>query len=212
MFLTNFIHETRKLFSPMKLAMILLGTAFISFGLYNIHQQTDITEGGILGLTLLLNYWLGLSPSILSLMLDLTSYFLAYKNMGKDFITLSIVASLSLAGFMRLWERFPPLLPNLSSTPFIASILGGLFVGVGVGLVVRQGGSSGGDDALALTISKFTRCRISVAYLATDITVLLMSLSYIPLHRIVYSFLTVIISSLVIEFVQNVGKTNFTDK
>lgn len=60
--------------------------------------------------------------------------------MGKDFIKLSIVASISLAGFMRLWELFPPILPNLSSVPFMASILGGLFVGAGVGLVVRQGG------------------------------------------------------------------------
>lgn len=206
MFFTNFIQENQKLFTPMKIAMILLGTAFISFGLYNIHQQTDITEGGILGLTLLLNYWLGVKPSTLSLILDLAFYFVAYRYMGKDFIKMSIVASISLAGFMRLWEQFPPMLPNLSSVPFIASLLGGLFVGVGVGLVVRQGGASGGDDALALTISRLTSCRISVAYLITDIVVLLMSLSYISLHRIVYSLLTVIISSFVIDLVQNFGK------
>ena len=42
------------------------------------------------------------------------------------------------------------MLPDLSGHPLIAAILGGLFVGVGVGLIVRQGGSSGGDDALAL--------------------------------------------------------------
>ncbi|MDN4494466.1 YitT family protein [Ureibacillus aquaedulcis] len=209
MFFTNIIKENRKLFTPMKVAMILLGTAFVSFGLYNIHQQTDITEGGILGLTLLLNYWLGLKPSTLSLILDLAFYFLAYKYLGKDFIKLSILASVSLAGFLRLWEQFPPMLPNLSSVPFIASLLGGLFVGVGVGLVVRQGGASGGDDALALTISRLTNCRISFAYLITDTAVLLMSLSYIPLHRIVYSLLTVIISSLVIDLVQNAGKKNW---
>lgn len=188
--------------------MILLGTAFMSFGLYNIHQQTNITEGGILGLTLLLNYWLGLKASTLSLLLDLTFYFLAFKYMGKDFIKLSIVASISLAGFMRLWEHFPPVLPNLSSVPLIASILGGLFIGVGVGLVVRQGGASGGDDALALTISKITSTRISIAYLIADITVLLMSLSYIPIHHIMYSFLTVIISSLIIDLIQNVNGEN----
>lgn len=186
--------------------MILIGTAIISFGIYNVHQQTNITEGGILGLTLLFNYWLGLSPSILSLMFDLIAYFFAYKYMGKDFIKVSLVASFSLSCFMRLWESFPPMLPDLSSTPIIASLLGGLFVGVGVGLVVREGISSGGDDAMALTISKLTSCRISVAYLVTDITVLLLSLSYIPLHRIVYSLLTVITSSLMIDLVQRVGK------
>lgn len=202
--ITNLFEEWKKIFTPIKVAMILLGTAFMSFGLYNVHQQTNITEGGILGLTLLLNYWLGLKASTLSLLLDLTFYFLAFKYMGKDFIKLSIVASISLAGFMRLWEQFPPMLPNLSSVPLIASILGGLFIGVGVGLVVRQGGASGGDDALALTISKITGTRISIAYLIADITVLLMSLSYIPLHHIMYSFLTVIISSLMIDLIQNI--------
>ena len=59
-------------------------------------------------------------------------------------------------------------------------------MGVGVGLIVRQGISSGGDDALALVISKLTHCKISRAYLATDLTVLALSLSYIPVTRIAY--------------------------
>ncbi|KAB8136842.1 YitT family protein [Gracilibacillus oryzae] len=205
MFSKYLFHTNKRLFTQEKIVKILLGTAFISFGLYNVHQQSNITEGGILGLTLLFNYWLGISPSTISLLLDLTFYLLAFKYMGKDFIKLSIAASLSLAGFMRLWEQFPPILPDLSSIPLIASILGGLLVGLGVGIVVKQGGSSGGDDAFVLTIHKLTRLRISVVYLATDLMVLIMSLSYISYHRIVYSFLTVIISSLLIDFVQNAG-------
>ena len=49
-----------------------------------------------------------------------------------------------------LWERVGPVLPDLSGQPLIAALLGGVFVGVGVGLVVRAGGASGGDDVLAL--------------------------------------------------------------
>ena len=49
-----------------KLAIILLGTAISSFGMYNIHQQTNITEGGVLGMILLLNHWFGISPSLLT--------------------------------------------------------------------------------------------------------------------------------------------------
>lgn len=60
-----------------------------------------------------------------------------------------------------------------------------------------------GDDALALVISKITGCRISKAYLLTDITVLVFSLSYIPAKRIVYSLVTVTVSSLLIDFIQN---------
>ena len=60
-----------------------------------------------------------------------------------------------------------PMLPDLTDYPLAAAICGGLFVGVGVGMIVRQGGSSSGDDALALTISEVTKWRLSAAYLFT---------------------------------------------
>ena len=98
------------------------------------------------------------------------------------------------------------MLPDLSPYPLAAAVLGGIFVGIGVGLIVRQGGSSGGDDALALVISHKSRCRLSLAYLFTDLTVLGLSLSYIPVTRIVFSVITVTISSFLIDKVQSFGK------
>ena len=111
-----------------------------------------------------------------------------------------------MSAFFRLWEQFAPMLPDLSAYPLAAALLGGLFVGIGVGLVVRQGGSSGGDDALALVISKLSRCRLSRAYLVTDLSVLLLSLTYIPFQRIAYSLVTVTVSSLLIDWIQNLGR------
>lgn len=186
-----------------KTAAILVGTAIMSFGLHNVHQQTNITEGGILGLILLINHWFEITPAIISPVLDIICYICAYKTLGKDFIKISIVSTFSSACFFLLWEQFPPMLPNLSGHPLIAAIIGGLFVGVGVGLVVRQGGSTGGDDALAMTISKITGCNISFAYLFTDVSVLLLSLSYIPIKHIVFSIITVSISSWTIGFIKD---------
>ena len=186
--------------------LILLGTGILSFGIYNIHSQASITEGGVLGGILLINHWFGVSPSIISPILDIICYVFAFKYLGKNFIKVSIISSLSLAGFFRIWESFPPMLPNLSSQPIIAAIVGGLFVGIGVGIIVRQGGSSGGDDALALAISKITKMRLSSAYLFTDISVLLLSLSYIPLKKIAFSLVTVTISSFTIDFIEGFNK------
>jgi uncharacterized membrane-anchored protein YitT (DUF2179 family) len=185
-----------------RLLIIVLGTAISSFGIYNIHRQTHITEGGVLGLILLLNNWTGLSPAILTPLLDILCYAFAFRYLGKDFIKISLISTISLAGFFKLWEMFPPVLPNLTAYPLAAAIAGGLFVGTGVGLIIGQGASSGGDDALALILSKLAHCRISRVYLATDITILLISLSYIPLGRIAYSLVTVTVSSLLIEYVQ----------
>jgi uncharacterized membrane-anchored protein YitT (DUF2179 family) len=193
----------REVLVPKRIFIIFLGLCISSFGVYNIHQQANITEGGVIGLILLLNHWTGLSPSILSPLLDIICYGAALKFLGWDFVKLSAISTLSLAGFFKLWEQFPPMLPNLSSMPFLAAVLGGLFVGIGVGLVVRQGGSSGGDDALALAISKAGKFRISKAYLITDISVLLLSLSYIPISRFGYSLITVTVSSVLIDWVHN---------
>ena len=97
------------------------------------------------------------------------------------------------------------MLPDLSNRPLIAAVLGGVFVGIGVGLIVRQGGSSGGDDALALSISHLLRWRLSRAYLFTDVVVLLLSLSYIPVMRIAFSLITVTISSYLIDWIRAYG-------
>ena len=84
--------------------------------------------------------------------------------------------------------------------------LAGLKAGILCSLIVRMGGSSGGDDALALSIAKWLRWPLSRAYLITDLTVLLLSLSYIPLGRIAYSLITVTLSSLIIDFIQRIGQ------
>ncbi len=201
----NFMDNNKKIFTPGILLAIFCGTAINTFGLYNIHQQTNITEGGVPGMILLLNYWTGIPQSVFSLILDISAYAMAYKYLGKDFIKISFVAAFMKAGFFRLWEQFPPMLPNLSAYPLIASIVGAIFIGAGCGLIVRYGGSSSGDDALALTISKRVGWRVSYAYLIIDFTVLALSLTYIPLHRIGFSLVTVTVSSMLIDFIQSVG-------
>lgn len=185
--------------------IIVLGTCILSFGLYNIHERTGVTEGGVLGMTLLLQHWFGLSPAITSPVMDIACYLLAWHFLGNAFAKYAVAASLAFAASHALWEQFPPLLPDLSAFPMAAAILGALFVGLGVGLVVRIGGACGGDDALALTIAHVSRWPISRCYLFTDLAVLLLSLTYIPFARIVYSLVTVTISSVVIGRVQRLG-------
>ena len=73
-----------------------------------------------------------------------------------------------------------------------------------MGLGVRVGAASGGDDALSMSLSHITGLKIETIYLVSDLVVLLASLSYIPLRRIVYSLLTVIISGQLIGIVSRV--------
>ena len=191
--------------SVKKVLLIILGAAVCSFGIHTIHQRTAITEGGVIGMMLLIDRWLGLPPAVITPVLDITCYALAFRYLGGQFIKISVISTLSVSLFYDFWEMFPPMLPDLSAYPLAAALAGGVFVGIGVGLIVRQGGSSGGDDALALTISHVTRWRLSRAYLFTDLVVLVLSLSYIPLQRIFFSLITVTLSSFLIDRVQDIS-------
>ncbi len=189
-------------FTWKKILWILIGAMIYSFGIHNIHQRTDITEGGVIGLMLLAEHWLKISPAYITPVLDFICYLLAFKFLGISFIKVSAVSTLFVSGFYKIWELFPPMLPDLSAYPLIAAILGGIFVGVGVGIIIRQGGSAGGDDALALVISHTLHWPIARSYLFTDVTVLLLSLTYIPFRRIVFSLITVNISSYLIDWIK----------
>ena len=157
----------------------------------------------MLGMMLLLNRWFGISPAILTPLMDTICYALAFRFLGGKFLCWSAVSTLSVSAFFKLWESFPPMLPVIEQ-PLFAALLGAVFVGAGVGLIVRMGGSSGGDDALALVIEKVTCWPLSRAYLITDLTVLLLSLSYIPFRRLIFSLITVTCSSLLIELMQRI--------
>lgn len=185
-----------------KILLIVVGAMIATFGIHNIHQRTNITEGGVIGLMLLIEHWLNISPAYITPILDISCYILAYKFLGGDFIKISFISTTCVSLFYKFWELFPPMLPDLSEYPLLAALLGGMFVGVGVGLIVRQGGSSGGDDALALIISHVSGWKLARCYLFTDVTVLLLSLSYIPVLRIIYSLITVTISSYLIDWVR----------
>ena len=185
-----------------KFAFLLLGAAVLSFGMINIHRRTGITEGGVLGMVLLIGHHFALPPWLVTPILDGACYLLGWRYLGWNFIRLSAVTSAAMSLFLRLWEAVGPVLPDLSAHPLAAALAGGAFVGAGVGIIVRQGGSSGGDDALALVISRLSRCRLARAYLVTDLTVLALSLTYIPLGRIAYSLVTVTLSSFLIDRIQ----------
>ncbi len=184
-----------------------IGSSVLSFGLFNVHSQCQITEGGVLGTILLLQHWFKISPSVSGVILDFTCYFIGWRMLGNSFLKNAIFSSISFSFTYSIWENTGYILPNMSNNQLLAAVVGALFVGVGVGLVVREGGASGGDDALALIISKVTKCRISKAYLFTDITVLTLSLSYIPFKNIIFSLITVTISSFVIEKIQNLSSS-----
>ena len=183
-----------------------LSSAFQAFGMYNIHALSEITEGGVLGAVLLIEHWLHISPAVSGFVLNAACYLLGWKTLGKAFIGYSLIAACGFSSTYWICEQFPPLWPSIADYPLAAAVIGALFIGIGAGICVRIGGATCGDDALAMSLSHMTKIPIQNIYLVSDLTVLLLSLSYIPLRKIAWSLLTVILSGQIIGWIQNINK------
>ena len=197
----------RSIWKEIKLSSVLLllaGSALLAFGLYNVHSISNVTEGGILGLTLLLEHWFGISPSFSGFLLTALCYFLGWKILGKRFLVFSFISAIGFSVFYGIFEQFDPLFPQIGEMPFLAAVVGALFVGISVGICVRVGGAPSGDDALAMSLSSVLPVDIQWIYLASDLVVLFISLSYIPLNKILYSLLTVLLSGQIIGIIQKI--------
>lgn len=188
-----------------RISLCALGSAILAFGMYHIHSQCGITEGGALGLTLLAEYWLHISPAWSSLVINGICYLIGIRTLGWAFLMYSAISGGCFSLFYRIFECFPPLGGALAEIPLAAAVIGALFVGVGVGLCVRAGGAPTGDDALAMSLSRMTGISIEWMYLITDLTVLGLSLTYLPFRRIGYSLITVLLSGQIIGLIQKIG-------
>ena len=137
-------------------------------------------------------------------MLDVTCYLLAWRFLGSRFILLSIVSTTSMSLFFGLWDLFPP----MPARPVRHAAVGGV-----AGWRVRRHRASDwwcarAAPAAATTrwrssISHLTHWRLARAYLFTDLTVLGLSLTYIPVQRIAFSLVTVFVSSFLIDIVKD---------
>ncbi len=183
-----------------------LSSAFQAFGMYNVHALSGVTEGGVLGLTLLLDHWLNLSPAVSGFLLNAACYILGWRTLGKTFIGYSLIAAGGFSIGYAVCELFPPLWPGIAAHPLLAALIGALFIGIGAGVCVRIGGATCGDDALAMSLSHLLKTPIERIYLVSDLTVLGLSLSYIPFRRIIYSLITVILSGQIIGWIQKIKR------
>ena len=183
-----------------QILLVLIGSIILSFGVYNFNFQNNITEGGVLGFLLLLKDLFNIRLSLANLIIDCALLLVGYKFFGKKFIKYSLIATISFSLSFSFFESIGPVIPKFDNL-ILGSIIAGLFVGLGSGLVVRAGGAAGGDDALALVISKTTSLKIGKVYMISDFFILGLSLIYLSFSQIAVSLIAVSVSGKVIDFV-----------
>ena len=184
----------------LEIIYIIIGSIIVSFSVCFIHCKTQLTEGGLIGIELLLQHWFNISPTYSSICIDLIFYLIGFIVLNKKFRINAIIGTLSYSISFYFFERLPITFPFLNNF-ILVSIIGGLFVGLGCGIVVRHVGACGGDDSLALILNKVLKLPLFVCYFAIDLLIIGLSLSYIDISLIHYSILTSFLSSFIIDFI-----------
>lgn len=185
--------------SAKDLAMVCLGNFIMAFALVNIHIPAQISEGGAIGLSIIFNKIFGFSPAYFSFFVDISLYCLGHFMLRDGFLRKAVVSTFIYSTIYNLIYEIGPVLPSLAGVPWLASILGGIMIGLGCGMVVTRGGVAGGDDCFSLIFSKHTGLSLASAYFIGDLVVLIGCLVvYMSPVNMVLSLLTTLISSYIV--------------
>lgn len=188
-----------------QILMMLVGTFLMAFCYYHINFQNNLAEGGFVGLALLGKYAFDFSPSVAMILLDIPIVIVAMFVKGRKFLLNTVIAAISLSVFYDIFEQFSPLVINLKDHMLVAAILAGVMTGFGAGIVIRFGGATGGDDILALFLSKWSGFTVGTMFFIFDAIVLLLSLFYLPLAETMYTILAVSVAGKMITWTVGYG-------
>lgn len=135
-----------------KYLLLFIGSILAATGLECFLIPNNIIDGGVVGISIILSYLTGHPLGIFILFLNIPFLLLGYKHIGKTFVlsTLFSISSLSM------WVTILHPVPVLTEDLMLASVFGGIVLGIGVGLIIRYGGSLDGTEIIAIILDKRT--------------------------------------------------------
>ncbi|MGE6613223.1 YitT family protein [Peribacillus sp. NPDC076916] len=181
---------------------ILIGSAIFAFGLINFNMQNNLAEGGFTGITLLLYFLFTFDPSITNLVLNIPLFLVGWKLLGRISFFYTMFGVFSLSLFMSIFQRYP-LKMSLQDDMILASLFAGLFIGIGLGIIFRNGGTTGGVDIIARLVQKYMGWKIGKTIFLFDLAVIGLSwILYLDYREAMYTLLAVFVGAKVIDFMQ----------
>lgn len=187
-----------------EVVMIMVGTSIYAFGLVYLNIANHLAEGGVSGITLILRALFGIDPAYSTLLINIPLILIGGKILGKRSLAYTVLGTVSLSAFLWIWQRVP-LQINLQHDLLIVSLFAGLIAGTGSGLVYRMGGTTGGSDIIARILEKNYGISMGRSLLVLDVIVLLASLTYIDLKRMMYTLIVSYVFSRVIDSILDGG-------
>ncbi|MGX5585171.1 YitT family protein [Bacillus thuringiensis] len=199
---------------------ILIGSAIFSFGIVNINIETHLAEGGFTGITLLLYFLFKFDPSYSNLILNIPIFFIGWKLLGRTTFLYTLIGTFSVSLFLWIFQRYEVLNLhlNLQNDMTLAALFAGAFIGIGLGIIFKYGGTTGGVDIIARLAHKYVGWSMGKTMFMFDAIVIIVSiLTYLSYREGMYTLVAVFIGAKVIDFMQEgayaaKGATIISDK
>lgn len=199
---------------------ILIGSAIFSFGIVNINIENHLAEGGFTGITLLLYFKFSLDPSYTNLILNVPLFFIGWKLLGRTTFLYTLIGTFSVSLFLWVFQRYEVLNLhlNLQNDMTLAALFAGAFIGIGLGIIFKYGGTTGGVDIIARLAHKYVGWSMGKTMFMFDAVVIIISiLTYLSYREGMYTLVAVFIGAKVIDFMQEgayaaKGATIISDK
>lgn len=180
---------------------IIVGSAIMGFGINSFNIPNHLAEGGVTGISILIKLLFPVvDQGIVFLILNIPLFFLGWKILGRTSFIYTILGTVSLSVFLSLFDNVLPLPMN---DRLLASLYAGVAVGVGLGIIFRYGGTTGGVDIIARLLQKYWGVSMGRTLFLGDILVIGASLVYLNLESAMYTLVVVFIAARVIDFFQD---------
>jgi len=177
--------------------LILLGLLFSTLAYNMFLIPNHIAAGGFTGIAQLINYFTKLPVGAVSLAMNIPLFIFSMKSLGLRFGIRSLIATIGLSLLLDNL-KVPPLTEDL----LLSAAFGGLFCGIGFGLILRGSATTGGTDMLASLIHRLIpRVRVSIAIFVIDAIVIIASAFVFDMERAMYALICTLVCNIVIDFV-----------
>ena len=197
------LHRTLK--NLFRVFLILFGNALYSLAIVAFILPSGIITGGTTGLALASAHWFHTPITAFVLCFNILTFLLGFFVLGWKFAATTLLSTFFYPILLAFWQQFPAL-SSLTEDAMLCTILGGMMIGAGIGIVIRAGASTGGMDIPPLVLQKRLKIPVSVSMYVFDVAILLSQLLFRDREKILYGIIMVMVYTVILDKMLMMGK------
>lgn len=181
---------------------IILGAAIFSFGLVHFNIQNELAEGGFTGITLILLFAFKWDPALMNLLLNIPMFAIGWKLLGRHVFIYTVIGTVAVSIFLKIFMVYQIDI-HMKDDMLLVALFAGVFIGMGLGIIFRYGGTTGGVDIIARLAHKYIGWSMGKTMFLFDAVVILVSwITYLNSRSMMYTLVAVFVGARVVDFVQ----------